>query len=100
MLAATPTNGSPKQRTASMQPARCESAQAAADLYDLPRDVWSAIARLALNLEGDDARAWARLSLVNSAWCAGTQGVLHLGSRTPFAAPGVPCGWSQCSPRC
>ncbi len=42
----------------------------------LPRDVWGAIARAALHLEGDDVRVWARLSLVNSAWRAGIQGVL------------------------
>ncbi len=54
--------------------ARRDTAESASD--PVPCDVWGAIARAALHLEGDGVRAWARLSLVNSAWRAGIEGVL------------------------
>ena len=76
MSAAIPEGQNPGQRTARKQPARRKTAEAALDWRNLPVDVWEAIARAALHLEGDNVRAWARLSLVNSAWRAGLQGVL------------------------
>ena len=52
------------------------SAEGGNDLPNLPADTWGAIARAALRLEADDVRAWARLSLVSSAWRVGLQGAL------------------------
>ena len=91
MSAPTPTSESPRQRTASMQPARRETARAALDWRNLPRDVWGAIARAALRLEGDDVRAWARLSLVNRAWRAGIQGVLSQHAHIQPRTSGIRC---------
>jgi hypothetical protein len=44
-------------------------------LPDLPAEALLAIARAALHADDDDARTWARLSLVNKTWHAKLQGV-------------------------
>ena len=45
-----------------------------APLPELPSDAVGCIARAALAAEGDDAQAWARLSLVSRAWRDGLHG--------------------------
>ncbi len=74
MSAAAPAAQNPRQRMMIRRRARRETSESADD--PVPRDVWGAIARAALHQEGDDVRAWARLSLVNSAWRDSLQGVL------------------------
>jgi len=71
--AASAAHDTRQRLTTRRRRARRETAESA---DGLPRDVWGAIARAALHLEGDGVRAWARLSLVNSAWRAGIEGVL------------------------
>ena len=48
-----------------------EEQHSALQLPHLPPGVWQHIARAALAAEDGDPRAWARLSAVNSLWCAG-----------------------------